>query len=65
MNIAFVVISVTILIVNFGLRIYDRIKDGKFDKQDLKDTAADAQTLIDGVKEVTNGRCEIHNDKRE
>lgn len=49
-NIAFIIISVMILIINFGLRIYDRMKDGKLTKEEIKDTVEDAEHLIEEIK---------------
>ena len=49
-NIAFIIISVTILIINFGLRIYDRMKDGKLTKEEIHDTIEDAEHLVEEIK---------------
>lgn len=49
-NIAFITISVLILIINFGLRIYDRMKDGKLTKEEIQDTVEDAEHLIEEIK---------------
>ena len=50
LNIAFITISAVILIINFGLRIYDRMKDGKLTKEEIKDTVDDAEHLIEEIK---------------
>ena len=50
LNIAFITISAVILIINFGLRIYDRMKDGKLTKEEIKDTVEDAEHLIEEIK---------------
>lgn len=50
LNIAFIIISVIILCINFGLRIYDRMKDGKLTKEEIKDTVEDAEHLIEEIK---------------
>lgn len=50
LNIAFIIISVLILCINFGLRIYDRLKDGKLTKEEIKDTVEDAEHLIEEIK---------------
>ena len=50
LNIAFIIISVMILCINFGLRIYDRIKDGKLTKEEIQDTVEDAEHLIEEIK---------------
>lgn len=53
LNIILITISVLILCINFGLRIYDRIKDGKLTKQEIKETIddlQDAKNKIDGMK---------------
>ena len=39
-----------ILCINFGLRIYDRIKDGKLTKEEIQDTVEDAEHLIEEIK---------------
>ena len=49
-NIAFIVVSVMILCINFGLRIYDRMKDGKLTKEEIQDTVEDAEHLIEDIK---------------
>ena len=49
-NIAFIVVSVMILCINFGLRIYDRLKDGKLTKEEIQDTVEDAEHLIEEIK---------------
>ncbi len=49
-NIAFIVVSVMILCINFGLRIYDRMKDGKLTKEEIDDTIEDAEHLIEEIK---------------
>ena len=49
-NIAFIVVSVMILCINFGLRIYDRMKDGKLTKEEIQDTVEDAEHLIEEIK---------------
>ena len=54
-NIAFIIISVMILCINFGLRIYDRLKDGKLTKEEIQDTVEDAEHLIDDIKNKTKG----------
>lgn len=50
LNIAFIIISVIILCINFGLRIYDRMKDGKLTKEEIQDTVEDAEHLIEEIK---------------
>ena len=54
-NIAFIVVSVMILCINFGLRIYDRLKDGKLTKEEIQDTVEDAEHLIEDIKNKTKG----------
>lgn len=54
-NIAFIVVSVMILCINFGLRIYDRMKDGKLTKEEIDDTIEDAEHLIEDIKNKTKG----------
>ena len=54
-NIAFIVVSVMILCINFGLRIYDRMKDGKLTKEEIQDTVEDAEHLIEDIKNKTKG----------
>ena len=54
-NIVFIIISVTILCINFGLRIYDRLKDGKLTKEEIQDTVEDAEHLIEDIKNKTKG----------
>lgn len=54
-NIAFIVVSVMILCINFGLRIYDRMKDGKLTKEEIDDTIEDAEHLIKDIKNKTKG----------
>ena len=54
-NIAFIVVSVLILCINFGLRIYDRMKDGKLTKEEIQDTVEDAEHLIEDIKNKTKG----------
>ena len=54
-NIAFIVVSVLILCINFGLRIYDRMKDGKLTKEEIDDTIEDAEHLIEDIKNKTKG----------
>ena len=51
-SIAFICISAIILLVNFALRIYDRLKDGKLTKEEIKDTIDDAQKLIDDFSQL-------------
>lgn len=55
LNIAFIVVSVMILCINFGLRIYDRMKDGKLTKEEIQDTVEDAEHLIKDIKNKTKG----------
>ena len=50
LNIAFIIISVIILCINFGLRIHDRMKDGKLTKEEIQDTVEDAEHLIEEIK---------------
>lgn len=53
LNIALIIISIVILSVNFLLRFYDRAKDGKLTKQEIKETIddlQDAKNKIDGMK---------------
>ena len=53
LNIVLIVISILILSVNFFLRFYDRAKDGKLTKQEIKETIddlQDAKNKIDGMK---------------
>ena len=54
-NIAFIVVSVMILCINSGLRIYDRMKDGKLTKEEIDDTIEDAEHLIEDIKNKTKG----------
>lgn len=49
-SIVFVVLSAVILLINFGLRIYDRVKDGKLTPEEIKDSAEDAKKLVDDLK---------------
>lgn len=55
LNIAFITISVLILCINFGLRVYDRLKDGKLTKQEIRDTVEDAENLAEEIKNKTKG----------
>lgn len=51
-SIVFVVLSAVILLINFGLRIYDRVKDGKLTPEEIKDSAEDAKKLVDDLKNL-------------
>lgn len=51
-SIVFVVLSAAILLINFGLRIYDRVKDGKLTPEEIKDSAEDANKLVDDLKNL-------------
>jgi hypothetical protein len=52
-NIILLIVSIVILLINFGLRIYDRFKDdNKFDKQDLIDTLKDAKDTAEQIKDT-------------
>ena len=55
LNIAFITISVLILCINFGLRVYDRLKDGKVTKQEIRDTVEDIENLTEEIKNKTKG----------
>lgn len=55
LNIAFITISVLILCINFGLRIYDRVKDGKVTKEEIRDTVDDTKKLVEDIKNTTKG----------
>ena len=50
LNIALITISVLILCINFGLRVYDRIKDGKLTKEEVKETVDDLENLSEQIK---------------
>lgn len=53
MGIIYVILGITILLINFGLRIYDRFKnDGKFDKKDKEDTIKDAEDTLDKIDDL-------------
>lgn len=51
-SIVFVVLSAVILLINFGLRVYDRVKDGKLTPEEIKDSAEDAKKLVDDLKNL-------------
>ena len=51
-SIVFVVLSAVILLINFGLRIYDRVKDGKLTPEEIKESAEDAKKLVDDLKNL-------------
>ena len=55
LNIAFITISVLILCINFGLRVYDRLKDSKVTKQEIRDTVEDIENLTEEIKNKTKG----------
>ncbi len=50
LNIVLITISVLILCINFGLRVYDRIKDGKLTKEEIKETVDDLENLSEEIK---------------
>lgn len=50
LNIILITISVLILCINFGLRVYDRIKDGKLTKEEIKETVDELQDLSENIK---------------
>lgn len=51
-SILFIVMSAIILLINFGLRIYDRIKDGKLTPEEIKDTIEDGKQLVDDLSQL-------------
>ena len=55
LNIVLIVISILILSVNFFLRFYDRAKDGKLTKQEIKDTIDDAEKLKNDINNLKRG----------
>ena len=55
MNIILIVISIFILCVNFGLRVWDRVKDGKLTKEEIQDTIDDAEKLKDDISKMKRG----------
>lgn len=54
-SIAFIVISSVVLLINFGLRIYDRVKDGKLTAEEIKDTVDDLEKLQDDLSQLGGG----------
>ena len=52
MGIIYVSLGILILLVNFGLRLHDRLKDGKFDKKDKEETIEDAKDTIDKIDDL-------------
>ena len=60
LNCLFIIVSIVILCVNFGLRMYDRLKDGKLTKDEIKDTIDDVKEIKD---EIQKG-VEKHGDKQ-
>lgn len=55
MNIILIIISILVLSVNFGLRVFDRVKDGKLTKEEIKDTIDDAQRLKEEIEKMKRG----------
>ena len=55
LNIVLIVASIIILSVNFFLRFYDRLKDGKLTKQEIKDTIEDVKELKDKFDDMKRG----------
>lgn len=55
LNIALIVISILILCVNFFLRFYDRAKDGKLTKQEIKETIDDLQDVKNKIDSTKGG----------
>ena len=51
-SIAFIVISSVVLLINFGLRIYDRVKDGKLTPEEIKDTIDDVKQLGEDLSQL-------------
>ena len=54
-NIALMIISILILIINFSLRFYDRLKDGKLTKAEIKETITDVQQIKDEIDKMKRG----------
>lgn len=52
LGIAMTAISLIVLIVNFCIRIYDRIKDGKLDKKEIEWTLNDVTELANKIVEL-------------
>lgn len=46
------VISAIVLIVNFLIKLYDRIKDKKFTKQEISDTLDDLDEFTENLKKL-------------
>ena len=55
MNIILIVISILILSINFGLRVFDRVKDGKLTKQEIQDTIEDAEQFKEEIEKMKRG----------
>ena len=55
MNIILIAISIMVLCVNFGLRFYDRAKDGKLTKQEIKETIEDAEHIKEEIETMKRG----------
>lgn len=56
LNIALIIISIVILSVNFLLRFYDRAKDGKLTKQEIKETIDDLQDVKNKIDDMKGGK---------
>lgn len=52
LNLIIACISAIVLLINFGLRIYDRIKDGKYTEEEIKDTIEDLENIKDKIEEI-------------
>lgn len=50
LNIVLIVISVMILLINCGLRLYDRLKDKKLTPEEVKETVDDLNNLSEEIK---------------
>ena len=56
LNCILIVISIVILCVNFALRVWDRVKDGKVTIEEIKDTIDDVTQLKDDISnEIKKG----------
>lgn len=56
--------SIIVLIVNFVLRIYDRFKDKKITKQEVKDTLDDMAKMADEIVRLKNELDKYQNNNK-
>ena len=63
LGIILTVVSILVLVINFGLRLYDRLKDKNFTNEEKAETAKEILELTNKIKELQEELSKYDNNR--